>query len=275
MKKHLSTIILVLILLTGLSLVLYPTVSEYWNMYHQSRIISDYTDDVEKIDEEEYARMWQEAQEYNRELARDGNCWKMTEAQKQKYYSVLNVGGTGVMGYIEIPKIHCSLPVYHGADETILQVAVGHIEGSSLPVGGSSTHCVLSGHRGLPSAKLFTDLDQMEKGDIFLLKILNETLAYEVDQIKTVLPEEMDNLKIEEGEDLCTLVTCTPYGVNSHRLLVRGHRTEYTEEVQEQLVEPPKTFWQKIVDLADKIKRRSIEWLIWLVEGVKEKWLRR
>lgn len=275
MKKHLSTIILVLILLTGLSLVLYPTVSEYWNMYHQSRIISDYTDDVEEIDEEEYARMWQEAQEYNRELARDGNCWKMTKEQKQKYYSVLNVGGTGVMGYIEIPKIHCSLPVYHGADESILQVAVGHIEGSSLPVGGSSTHCVLSGHRGLPSAKLFTDLDQMEKGDIFLLKILNETLAYEVDQIKTVLPEEMDNLKIEEGEDLCTLVTCTPYGVNSHRLLVRGHRTEYTEEVQEQLAEPPKTFWQKIVDLADKIKRRSIEWLIWLVEGVKEKWLRR
>lgn len=275
MKKHLSTIILVLILLTGLSLVLYPTVSEYWNMYHQSRIIADYTDDVEEIDEEEYARMWQEAQEYNRELARDGNCWKMTEEQKQKYYSVLNVGGTGVMGYIEIPKIHCSLPVYHGADETILQVAVGHIEGSSLPVGGSSTHCVLSGHRGLPSAKLFTDLDQMEKGDIFLLKILNETLAYEVDQIKTVLPEEMDNLKIEEGEDLCTLVTCTPYGVNSHRLLVRGHRTEYTEEVQEQLAESPKTFWEKIVDLADKIKRRSIEWLIWLVEGVKEKWLRR
>ncbi len=275
MKKHLSTIILVLILLTGLSLVLYPTISEYWNMYHQSRIISDYTDDVEEIDEEEYARMWQEAQAYNSELARDGNCWKMTEEQKQKYYSVLNVGGTGVMGYIEIPKIHCSLPVYHGADESILQVAVGHIEGSSLPVGGSSTHCVLSGHRGLPSAKLFTDLDQMEKGDIFLLKILNETLAYEVDQIKTVLPEEMDNLKIEEGEDLCTLVTCTPYGVNSHRLLVRGHRTEYTEEVQEQLAEPPKTFWQKIVDLADKIKRRSIEWLIWLVEGVKEKWLRR
>ena len=275
MKKHLSTIILVLILLTGLSLVLYPTVSEYWNMYHQSRIISDYTDNVEEIDPEEYARMWQEAQEYNRELARDGNCWKMTEEQKQKYYSVLNVGGTGVMGYIEIPKIHCSLPIYHGADETILQVAVGHIEGSSLPVGGSSTHCVLSGHRGLPSAKLFTDLDQMEKGDIFLLKILNETLAYEVDQIKTVLPEEMDNLKIEEGEDFCTLVTCTPYGVNSHRLLVRGHRTEYTEEVQEQLAEPPKTFWEKIVDLADKIKRRSIEWLIWLVEGVKEKWLRR
>lgn len=275
MKKHLSTIILVLILLTGLSLVLYPTVSEYWNMYHQSRIIADYTDDVEEIDEEEYARMWQEAQEYNRELARDGNCWKMTEEQKQKYYSVLNVGGTGVMGYIEIPKIHCSLPVYHGADETILQVAVGHIEGSSLPVGGNSTHCVLSGHRGLPSAKLFTDLDQMEKGDIFLLRILNETLAYEVDQIKTVLPEEMDNLKIEEGEDFCTLVTCTPYGVNSHRLLVRGHRTEYTEELQEQLAESPKTFWEKIVDLADKIKRRSIEWLIWLVEGVKEKWLRR
>ena len=136
MKKHLSTIILVLILLTGLSLVLYPTISEYWNMYHQSRIISDYTDDVTEIDPEECAGMWKEAQEYNQELAREGNCWKMTEKQKKEYYSVLNVGGTGVMGYIEIPKIHCSLPVYHGADESVLQIAVGHLEGSSLPVGG-------------------------------------------------------------------------------------------------------------------------------------------
>lgn len=274
MKKHLSTIILVLILVTGLSLMLYPTLSEYWNTYHQSRIISDYTKVVEEIDTEEYARMWQEAEEYNRELAEDGNCWKMTEEEKQRYYSLLNVGGTGIMGYIEIPKIKCSLPIYHGTDKSILQIAIGHIGGSSLPVGGDSTHCVLSGHSGLPSAKLFTNLDQMKKGDIFLLKILNKTLAYEVDQIKTVLPEESDDLEIEEGKDLCTLVTCSPYGVNSHRLLVRGHRVAYTEK-QEQQVETPKTFWEKIVDFAEGIKRRTTEWLIWFVEGVKEKWLRK
>ncbi len=274
MKKHLSTIILVLILLTGLSLMLYPTVSEYWNRYHQSRLISEYTEDVKELDTEEYTRMWQDAEEYNRELARDGNCWNMTEDEKQRYYSLLNIGGTGVMGYIKIPKIKCSLPIYHGTDKSILQVAIGHIEGSSLPVGGSSTHCVLSGHRGLPSAKLFTNLDQMEKGDIFLLKILNETLAYKVDQIKVVLPEEIDDLKIEEGKDLCTLVTCTPYGVNSHRLLVRGHRVAYTEK-QEHRIEKPKTFWEKIVDFAEKIRRRIKEWLIWFVEGVEKKWLRK
>lgn len=268
MKKHLSTIILILILFTGLSLVLYPTLSDYWNLYHQSRIIADYTDTVEQTDAEKNEEIWKKAQKYNQKLARDGNCWRMTKKQKKEYESLLNVGGTGIMGYIEIPKINCELPVCHGSDPAVLQTAIGHLEGSSLPVGGSSTHCVLSGHRGLPSAKLFTDLDQMENGDVFLLRILDRTLAYQVDQILTVLPEEMDYLKIEEGKDLCTLVTCTPYGVNSHRLLVRGHRIEYTE-VQEQLnPETPKTLWEKIQDIADRIKRKSVEWLIILVDYI-------
>ena len=156
----------------------------------------------------------------------------MTDEERTKYESLLNVSGYGIIGYIEIPSINCSLPIYHGTDEAILQIAVGHIEGTSLPVGGSGTHCVLSGHRGLPSARLFTDLDKMVIGDTFLMRVLDETLTYEVDQIRIVLPYEMDDLEIEEGKDYCTLVTCTPYGINSHRLLVRGHRIENQEEAQ-------------------------------------------
>jgi sortase A len=148
----------------------------------------------------------------------------MSEEEEEEYNSQLDISGTGIMAYIEIPKINCSLPIYHGTDEATLQIAIGHIPGSSLPVGGESTHCVISGHRGLPSAKLFTNLDQMEVGDTFMIHVLNETLTYEVDQILTVLPNELQELQIQEGEDLCTLVTCTPYGVNTHRLLVRGHR---------------------------------------------------
>ena len=156
----------------------------------------------------------------------------MTDEERAQYESLLNVSGNGIIGYIEIPSINCSLPIYHGTDEAILQIAVGHIEGTSLPVGGSGTHCVLSGHRGLPSARLFTDLDKMVIGDTFLMRVLDETLTYEVDQIRIVLPYELDALEIEEGKDYCTLVTCTPYGVNSHRLLVRGHRIENQEEAQ-------------------------------------------
>lgn len=224
MKKHLSTITLILIFCIGLSLLLYPTVSDYWNSLHQSRAIASYTETVAEIDDNTYEEIWKKARAYNAALAKKGNMWKLTQEQKKEYKSQLDVGGTGVMSYVEIPKLRCSLPIYHGTDEAVLQIAVGHIEGSSLPVGGESTHCVLSGHRGLPSAKLFTDLDQMEEGDKFLLRTLDETLTYEVDQIRVVLPNELDTLEIEEGKDLCTLVTCTPYGVNSHRLLVRGHR---------------------------------------------------
>lgn len=230
MKKHLSTIILVLIFFIGLSLLLYPTVSDYWNSLHQSRAIATYAEQVAEIDDDVYARIWAEAKAYNATLLEKGNTFVMTDEEKAEYEQLLNVSENGIMGYIEIPSINCSLPIYHGTDEAELQIATGHIEGTSLPVGGESTHCVISGHRGLPSARLFTDLDQLVAGDHFMLRVLDETLTYEVDQILIVLPEEVDALAIEEGKDYCTLVTCTPYGVNSHRLLVRGHRVENDED---------------------------------------------
>ena len=229
-KKHISTIIIALIFLAGLGFLLYPTVSNLWNRAHQSRAIATYTKQVEKLDDSQNKEMLKAARKYNKSLLKKSDHWKLSKKDKKKYESLLDVSGTGIMGYIEVPKIDCSLPIYHGTDEGALQIAIGHLEGSSLPVGGKSTHCVLSGHRGLPSARLFTDLDQMEEGDIFILNILGRKLAYEVDQIKVVLPEEMSDLEIEEGKDLCTLVTCTPYGINTHRLLVRGHRTEYVEK---------------------------------------------
>jgi len=229
MKKHLSTIILILIFLIGLSLVLYPTVADYWNSLHQSRAIATYAEEVANIDTDKYTEVWQTAVEYNRSLRNRDNIFILSDEQKVQYDELLNVGGNGVMGYIEIPSIGVSLPVYHGTDEAVLQIAIGHLEWTSLPVGGESTHCVVSGHTGLPSAKLFTNLNQLEKGDTFLFRILDETLTYEVDQILIVLPQETDALHIEEDKDLCTLVTCTPYGVNSHRLLVRGHRVENAE----------------------------------------------
>ena len=233
-KKHISTIIIALIFLAGLGFLLYPTVSNLWNRAHQSRAIATYTKQVEKLDDSQNKEMLKAARKYNKSLLKKSDHWKLSKKDKKKYESLLDVSGTGIMGYIEVPKIDCSLPIYHGTDEGALQIAIGHLEGSSLPVGGKSTHCVLSGHRGLPSARLFTDLDQMEEGDIFILNILGRKLAYEVDQIKVVLPEEMSDLEIEEGKDLCTLVTCTPYGINPHRLLVRGHRTKYVEKKVEE-----------------------------------------
>lgn len=229
-RKHISTIFIILIFLVGLGFISYPTVSNLWNQAHQSRAIATYSKQVEKLDDSENKKMLKAARKYNKSLLKKSDHWKLSKKDKKKYESLLDVSGTGIMGYIEVPKIDCSLPIYHGTDEGALQIAIGHLEGSSLPVGGKSTHCVLSGHRGLPSARLFTDLDQMEEGDIFILNILGRKLAYEVDQIKVVLPEEMSDLEIEEGKDLCTLVTCTPYGINTHRLLVRGHRTEYVEK---------------------------------------------
>ena len=216
------TLLIVVVFVAGLSFLLYPTVSDLWNRAHQSRAIATYTEQVEKLDDSSNKEMLKAARKYNKELLKKADHWKLSKKDKKKYESLLDVSGTGIMGYIEIPKIDCSLPVYHGTDEGALQIAIGHLEGSSLPVGGKSSHCVLSGHRGLPSARLFTDLDQMEEGDTFILNILGHKLAYEVDQIK-------------EGKDLCTLVTCTPYGINTHRLLVRGHRVKYVEtKVQEQ-----------------------------------------
>ena len=224
MKKHLSTIILVLVLVLGLGIMLYPTVSDWWNSFHQTRAIASYSDTVATMDNEIYDQLWQEAEAYNAALAQKANPYFFTEEDQALYDSTLNVSGTGIMGYIDIPEIKCTLPIYHGTSEAVLQVGVGHIEGSSLPVGGEGTHCVLSGHSGLPSAVLFTHLEDLDIGDLFTLQIMDETLTYEVDRFNRVLPHEMDLLTIEEGKDSCTLVTCTPYGVNTHRLLVHAHR---------------------------------------------------
>ena len=227
-----STIILILAFLSGLSLLLYPTVSDYWNSLRQPRAITHYAEQVAELDNDVYEQLWADAHSYNQTLLDKADRYEMTDEEQAEYESLLNVSGNGIIGYIEISKIGCSLPIYHGTDEAVLQIAVGHIEGSSLPVGGESTHAVLSGHRGLPSAKLFTDLDKLATGDTFVLRILDETLTYEVDQILIVEPYEMNALEIEEGKDYCTLVTCTPYGINTHRLLVRGHRVDNVAEAK-------------------------------------------
>lgn len=232
-RKNFSTVLLLVTLMIGISLLLYPTISDYWNSFHQSRAIAGYAEAVAQMDEIDYEKIWNDAVEYNKELQTRSNHWFLTEEQQEEYESMLNVSGNGIMGYIEIPSIKVSLPIYHGVDEGILQVAIGHIEGSSLPVGGKGSHCVISGHRGLPSVKLFTDLDQLAEGDIFMLRVLDETLTYEVDQILIVEPSDMSSLEFDEEKDYCTLVTCTPYGINSHRLLVRGHRVANLEESEE------------------------------------------
>lgn len=229
-KFRISTIVLLLIFLVGLSLLLYPTVSDYWNTLHQSRAIAGYTEQVSTLDNDTYERLLAEAQAYNAALLDKADRFQLSEEDLAEYNNTLCVPGTNVIGYIKIDKINVYLPIYHGTDEAVLQVGVGHLEGSSLPVGGAGTHCVISGHRGLPSAKLFTDLDKLETGDTFSLYVLDETLTYEVDQIRIVLPSEMTDLAIQDGQDYCTLVTCTPYGINTHRLLVRGHRVADTAD---------------------------------------------
>jgi len=226
MKKHLSTLVMVLALVTGFSLLLYPTVSDWWNSMHQSRAIATYTDTVSSLNDEDWEQVWADARDYNAGLLLKRNRFYMGDEERAVYEGLMNVAGNGGMGDIEIEKIGVMLPIYHGTGEAVLQVAIGHIEGSSLPTGGAGTHSVFSGHRGLPSAKLFTNLDQMAVGDKFVLHVLDERLTYEVDQILVVLPEEIEALEIDPEADLSTLVTCTPYGVNSHRMLVRGHRVE-------------------------------------------------
>ena len=226
LKKNLSSIILVLIFLLGLSLLLYPSFSDYWNSFHQSHAIASYAETLSVINSAEQDRIWEEARIYNETLVNKANRWIVEEEKLEEYNSLLNIAGNGIMGYVEIPTIAVELPIYHGVSDSVLQIALGHLEGSSLPVGGGGTHCAISGHRGLPSAKLFTNLDELAKGDVFLLHVMDEILTYEVDQIRIVEPADLSALEIEEGKDLCTLITCTPYGVNSHRLLVRGHRIE-------------------------------------------------
>jgi len=229
MKKNSSNRLLVLVFLAGIALLLYPSLSDYWNSFHQTQAIASYVEDIVQLDEQTYNTILDEARAYNKSIIGKKNRYILNDDEQKLYESLLNVSGSGVMGYIDIPKIKCSLPIYHGTDDSVLQVAIGHIAGSSLPVGGLSTHCVISGHRGLPSAKLFTNLDRLVEGDLFTLEILDENLTYKVDQILIVEPEEVEALNIIEGKDYCTLVTCTPYGVNSHRLLVRGVRVEEQE----------------------------------------------
>lgn len=232
MKKNSSTIILLAVFVLGLSLLLYPSFSNYWNSFHATHAIGSYAEQVSGLAEDKYRHIWDNAYRYNQALFNQPNQYTLTDERNEEYLSLLNVGGTGIMGYIEIPSLGVSLPVYHGISDSVLQIAVGHLDWTSLPVGGESTHCVLSGHRGLPSAKLFTDIDKLIEGDVFMLRILDEILTYEVDQILIVEPHQIDALQPVEGEDYCTLVTCTPYGVNSHRLLVRGHRIENLEEAK-------------------------------------------
>ena len=232
MKKNSSTIILLVVFLLGLSLLLYPSFSNYWNSFTSSKAIGSYAEQVAGMDEDRYQRIWESAYNYNQALTTRSNQYILTEEMNSEYQELLNVGGTGIMGYIEIASLGVSLPIYHGTSDAVLQIAVGHLDWTSLPVGGEGTHCVLSGHRGLPSAKLFTNLDKLVVGDTFILRVLDEILTYEVDQILIVEPHVTENLHIEEGKDYCTLVTCTPYGINSHRLLVRGHRVENAAEAR-------------------------------------------
>lgn len=225
-RKHISTIILCITFVTGLSLLLYPTVSNYWNAQHQTQAVVDYTERIEKMDDSEKLNEISRAVDYNSLLIDNGRRFSPGKEEDLLYRGILSTDDNGMMGYITIPELRLKLAIYHGVDESVLQVGIGHIEGSSLPVGGEGTHCVLSGHRGLPSAKLFTDIDKLELGDVFMLHVYDEVLTYEVDQILIVEPEDYSALAIEEGKDYCTLVTCTPYGINTHRLLIRGHRVE-------------------------------------------------
>lgn len=223
-KKNLLTVILVSAMVAGGCLLAYPSVANYWNTFHQTRAIMAYNDVISEMDAEDYQKILDEAKAYNKRLGETGIQWTLTDEQRREYNNTLKVDGTEVMGYVSIPKIHVKLPIYHGTEETILQTSIGHLEPTSLPVGGKSSHCSISGHRGLPSARLFTDLDKIREGDTWTMTVLNETVTYQVDQIRIVLPEDLSNLGIDKGKDFATLITCTPYGVNTHRLLIRGHR---------------------------------------------------
>lgn len=223
---------LVLMLVIGLSLLLYPSFSNYWNSFTQTRAIASYSEAVAKMDTTQYQEEFEKAKAFNEVLKTRDNPYILSEEQKAEYNERLNITGSGVMGYVEVPSIDVFLPIYHGTEETILQVAVGHLEWTSMPTGGEGTHCVISGHRGLPSARLFTDLDKLVVGDYFILSVLDQEMTYEVDQIRIVEPEETEELLVQEGMDLCTMFTCTPYGINSHRLLVRGHRVDNLAEAQ-------------------------------------------
>ena len=228
-KRIIATILIILLFLAGLGIVLYPYVSEYVNAKHASRVVVNYDDTVKEITPEDFSQYFEVAEEYNERLRQNPNPFS-EDCRTEGYETALNVDGSGMIGYLEIPKISVKLPFYHGTSGAVLNEAVGHLEGSSLPVGGEGTHVVLSAHRGLPSAKLFTDLPELGEGDIFILTVLDRKMTYQVDQILTVLPTELEALEVEDGQDYVTLMTCTPYGINTHRLLVRGHRIENLPE---------------------------------------------
>ena len=228
MKKKKTTFILLISFFIGLSVLLYPSISSYWNAKTQSEAIVDYESMLAQYKPEDHTAIFEEANAYNQKLAQLDDPFSQ-HSTLTEYGSVLNIGSSGMMGYITVPKISQELPVYHGTSEGVLSVAVGHLEGTSLPVGGESTHCVVSAHRGLPTATLFTHLDRMEVGDLFYFTILDRTITYEVDQIRIVEPDDASLIQIVEGKDYCTLLTCTPYGINTQRLLVRGHQVDTTQ----------------------------------------------
>ena len=255
MKRTVSGILFGLMFLVGFGVLIYPTVSNQWNTYRQSKLITSYEEVVEEMEAEDFSAEWELAENFNKTIEYNaiyGDAFgtEDTELEDTEYWKILNVANDGVMGYLSIPKINVKLAIYHGSEEEVLQTGIGHINGTKLPIGGESTHCVLAAHRGLPSARLFTDIDQMKKGDMFYVHVLNETLAYSVDQILDMVDkDDVDALEsalgIEEGRDHITLFTCTPYGVNSHRLLVRGSRVPYSGE-EDVVVTAPEAVVQSI-----------------------------
>ena len=229
MKKNKSTLILILVFFVGLSVMLYPTISDYVNQRNQSRAVANYAQSVDTMTDADYSAYFDAADAFNAQVAANENALYRPD-QLSGYYDTLDITGTGIMGYITIAKIGVELPIYHGTSDSVLQIAAGHLEGTSLPVGGASTHAVISAHRGLPSAKLFTNLDQLEVGDTFTITVLDRVLTYEVDKITIVLPTQTDDLLVADGKDYVTLMTCTPYGINTHRLLVRSRRVETPDQ---------------------------------------------
>lgn len=228
-KRKWSTFILLAVFFVGLSVMLYPTISSYWNSRTQSQAIVDYEKMLESIKPEDYSAIFAEAEEYNNQLSKlDFPLLEYVDLDG--YEDILNLSGTGMMGYVTIDVIGVELPVYHGTDDDVLSIAVGHLQGTSFPIGGENTHTVVSAHRGLPNAKLFTDLDKVEIGDIFTFTILDRVITYQVDQIKVITPSDVSDLVIEDGKEYCTLLTCTPYGINTHRLLVRGHKIDSAQQ---------------------------------------------
>ena len=270
MKKHSGTILLVLIFFVGLAVMLYPTISDYINQRNQTRVVNSYAQQVDGLSDADYTAYFDAADVFNQEIAADPDA--LYHADRFSTYSTtLDVTGTGIMGYITIPRIGVELPIYHGTSDAVLQVAAGHLEGTSLPVGGESTHAVISAHRGLPSAKLFTNLDQLEVGDTFTITVLDRVLTYEVDQISIVLPTETDNLKVTEGKDYVTLMTCTPYGINSHRLLVRGRRIETPDKLKHIRVTSEATKIEPIITAPIIALPLLLALLIWLLFSTRKR----